>query len=128
MCSLLRNRKYAHVMGCEAMPSHPERNVIGSLQGSCGLCDIPESSTCTTVDCILLITGPKGLAEHSCSIPLCNTLVVQAAYREQRLGKGSLCNRKNTRGHGLWGKTQVSARVRSTSGEPRVVPQKPGPE
>ena len=36
-----------------------------------------------------------------------------------------LCNRKNTRGRGLWGKTQVSARVRSASGEPRVVPHKP---
>ena len=37
-------------------------------------------------------------------------------------------DRKNTRGRGLWGKTQVSARVRSTSGEPRVVPHNLGPE
>ena len=48
------------------------------------------------------------------------------------LGLGSLENKdlkcvgyviERTRGAvGLWGKTQVSARVRSTSGEPRVVP------
>ena len=34
-------------------------------------------------------------------------------------------NRMNTRDLGLWGKTQGSARVRSTSGEPRVVHHNP---
>ena len=58
------------------------------------------------------------------SIPLGNTFGFRQ-LREQRLEKCGLCDRKNTRGRGLWGKTQVSARVRSTSGEPRVVPHKP---
>ena len=58
------------------------------------------------------------------SIPLGNTFGFRQ-LREQRFEKCGLCNGKNTRGRGLWGKTQVSARVRSTSGEPRVAPQKP---
>ena len=57
------------------------------------------------------------------SIPLGNTFGFRQ-LREQRPEKCGLCNIKNTRGRGLWGKTQVSARVRSTSGEPRVVPHK----
>ena len=61
------------------------------------------------------------------SIPLGNTFGFRQ-LREQRLEKCGLCDRKNTRGRGLWGKTQVSARVRSTSGEPRVVPHNLGPE
>ena len=61
------------------------------------------------------------------SIPLGNTFGIRQ-LREQRLEKCGLCDRKNTRGRGLWGKTQVSARVRSTSGEPRVVPHDLGPE
>ena len=44
------------------------------------------------------------------SIPLGNTFVFRQ-LREQRLEKCGVCNRKNTRGRGLWGKTQVSARV-----------------
>ena len=58
------------------------------------------------------------------SIPLGNTFRFRQ-LRGQRLEKCGLCNRKNTRGRGLWGKTEVTARVRSTSGEPRVVPHKP---
>ena len=72
------------------------------------------------------------------SIPLGNTFGFRQ-LREQRPGKcglcdrkntrgRGLCDRKNTRGRGLWGKTQVSARVRSTSGEPRVVPHNLCPE
>ena len=61
------------------------------------------------------------------SIPLGNTFKFRQ-LREQRFEKCGLCDRKNTRGRGLWGKTQVSARVRSTSGEPRVVPHNLGPE
>ena len=61
------------------------------------------------------------------SIPLGNTFGFRQ-LREQRFEKCRLCDRKNTRGRGLWGKTQVSARVRSTSGEPRVVPHDLGPE
>ena len=61
------------------------------------------------------------------SIPLGNTFGFRQ-IREQRFEKCGLCDRKNTRGRGLWGKTQVSARVRSTSGEPRVVPHNLGPE
>ena len=85
---------------------------------------------------------PQSTAFHQShaekSIPLGNTFGFRQ-LREQRLekcglcdrkntrGRG-LCDRKNTRGRGLWGKTQVSARVRSTSGEPRVVPHNLGPE
>ena len=47
---------------------------------------------------------------------------------ERPRGSCGVSDRKNTRGRGLWGKTQVSARVRSTSGEPRVVPHNLGPE
>ena len=61
------------------------------------------------------------------SIPLGNTFGFRQ-LREQRFEKCGLCDRKNTRGRGLWGKTQVSARVRSTSGEPRGVTHKLGPE
>ena len=61
------------------------------------------------------------------SIPLGNTFGFRQ-LREQRPDKCGLCDRKNTRGRGLWGKTQVSARVRSTSVEPRVVPHNLGPE
>ena len=61
------------------------------------------------------------------SMPLGNTFGFRQ-LREQRFEKCGLCDRKNTRGRGLWGKTQVSARVRSTSGEPRVVPHNLGPE
>ena len=61
------------------------------------------------------------------SIPLGNTFGFRQ-LREQRPEKCGVCDRKNTRGRGLWGKTQVSTRVRSTSGEPRVVPHNLGPE
>ena len=61
------------------------------------------------------------------SIPLGNTFGFRQLM-EQRLEKCVLCDRKNTRGRGLWGKTQVSARVRSTSGEPRGVTHNLGPE
>ena len=82
---------------------------------------------CTTVDCLPPITGREKLGRAPLLIPLGNTFGFRQ-LGEQRLEKCGLCDRKNTRGRGLWGKTQVSARVRSTSGEPRVVPHNLSPE
>ena len=59
---------------------------------------LPTEGICTTVACLPPIRG---------------------------LEKCRVSNRKNTRGRGLWGKNQGSARVRSTSGEPRVVHHNP---